>query len=126
MVVDSQRGGGIALRVEVDHQDASAMQGKRSGKVDRGRGLAHAALLVGDHHDSGLLGPWQALAGPAQCFHRKLGSTTDGSVVHRGGVSRETSSPIDSVRGPGTGSVIGPAMLASDRNDSLSSTSGSQ
>jgi len=83
-MVDTQRGGGIALRVEVDHQDTAAMQGKRGGKVDRGRGLAHPALLVGDHHDAGLFGPWQALTGATQRLHRQLGSTTNRSVVHWG------------------------------------------
>lgn len=63
VVVDAQRGGGIALRVEVDHQDPATVQGQGGGKVDRGRGLTHPTLLVGDHHDSGLLGPWQALTG---------------------------------------------------------------
>jgi hypothetical protein len=83
-MVDSQGGGRIALGVEVDHQDTAAMQGQRSGKIDGRRCLAHAPLLVGDHHDPGLLRPWQALAGAAQSLHRQLGSTTDGSVVHRG------------------------------------------
>lgn len=63
MVIDPQRGGGIALRVEVDHEDPTAVQGQRGGKVDRGGGLTHPALLVGDHHDAGLLGPGQTLAG---------------------------------------------------------------
>jgi hypothetical protein len=65
VMVDAQRSGRIALRVEVNHQDPPAMQGKRSGKVDRRRGLAHPALLIGDHHHTGLLRPWQALAGAA-------------------------------------------------------------
>ncbi|MBW8702167.1 hypothetical protein MBT84_21390 [Streptomyces sp. MBT84] len=84
MMVDPQRSGGIALRVKVDHQNPATVQGERGGKVDGRRGLAHPTLLVGDHDDTGLLGSRQPLAGAPQCLHRKLGSTTDGSVVHRG------------------------------------------
>ena len=38
--------GGIALRIQVDQQHASLRGRQRSGKVDGGGGLAHAALLV--------------------------------------------------------------------------------
>ena len=48
-----ERGGGVALRVEVDHQHPQAVLGERGGHVHRGRGLADAALLVGDHHAPG-------------------------------------------------------------------------
>ena len=36
------------LRIEVDQQDAQARGGERGGEVDRRRGLADPALLVGD------------------------------------------------------------------------------
>ena len=47
-----QSGGGVALRVEVDHQDPVAVQRERDRDVHRGRGLAHAALLVRDTNDA--------------------------------------------------------------------------
>ena len=52
------------------------MHSQRCGEVDRSRRFAYATLLVGDHDDAGLLGPWQALAGAAQSLYRLLGSTT--------------------------------------------------
>ena len=48
MVVDPERGRGIALWVKVDHQHPQAVQRHRRGDVDRGGGLSHAALLIGD------------------------------------------------------------------------------
>src|SRR5581483_8496793 len=47
-----QAGGRIALRVEIYKKDALAGLRKRDGEVDRGRGLADAALLIGDRYDS--------------------------------------------------------------------------
>lgn len=83
MVVDAQSRGGVALRIQVDHQHAGTMQCQRGGKVDRCSGLADPALLVGNHHDAGLLRSRQALACAAKGFYRQLGSTTDRGVVHR-------------------------------------------
>ena len=54
-----ERGGGVALRVEVDHQDPLAELGQRRRDVDGRRGLADAALLVGDHDDPGRVRPLQ-------------------------------------------------------------------
>jgi hypothetical protein len=45
---DAETGRGVALRVEIDHQHARADRGQRRGEIDRRRGLADAALLVGD------------------------------------------------------------------------------
>ena len=39
--------------IEVDHQHALPDRGQRGGEVDRGGGLADAALLVGDRDDAG-------------------------------------------------------------------------
>ena len=47
----AQPGGGVALGVEVDDEDPVALLGQRRPEVDRGGGLAHAALLVGDGDD---------------------------------------------------------------------------
>ena len=50
---DAEAGAGIALRVEVDDQHAPAGGGQGGGEIDRRRGLADAALLVGDGEDAG-------------------------------------------------------------------------
>ena len=47
-LVDARAHGGVALRVEVDHQHALADLGQAGGQVDGGRRLADAALLVGN------------------------------------------------------------------------------
>jgi hypothetical protein len=46
--VDPQARGEVRLRVHVDAQDAQAVLGERTGQVDGRRGLADAALLIGD------------------------------------------------------------------------------
>ncbi len=51
-VLDAERGAGIALRIEVDHQNLQSLQRERGGDVDGGGRLADAALLVGDGEDS--------------------------------------------------------------------------
>ena len=58
------RRGGVALRVEVDDQDALAELGQRGRHVDGRRGLADPALLVGDDHDAGPLRPAQRRSHP--------------------------------------------------------------
>lgn len=83
VVVDSESRGGVSLRVEVDHQNPGTVQGQRSGEVDRGGRLPHAALLVGNHHHSRLRRPGKPLAGTAQRLYRQLGGTTNGGVIHR-------------------------------------------
>ncbi len=50
--VHPQPGGGVALRVEIDHQGAVAELGQGRSQVDRGGGLADAALLIGDGEDA--------------------------------------------------------------------------
>ncbi len=46
--VDAEAGRGVALRVEIDDQHILADGGERGAEIDRRRGLADAALLVGD------------------------------------------------------------------------------
>ena len=46
--VHTAAGGGVALRVEVYHQNAAAVGGQRGRKVDGGGGFAYAAFLVGN------------------------------------------------------------------------------
>ena len=55
VVLDAQSGGGVALRIDVDDQHVQAGGRQGGGDVDGRRGLAHAALLVGDGEDPGLL-----------------------------------------------------------------------
>ena len=50
---NAEAGRGIALRIEIDDQHALADGGQRRGEIDRGGGLAHAALLVGESQDTG-------------------------------------------------------------------------
>src|SRR5581483_11027070 len=52
-LVQARGHGRIALWIEVDEQDASPRLGERGGEVDGGRGLAHAAFLIGDGDDAG-------------------------------------------------------------------------
>ena len=54
--------GGVALRIEVDHQHPVAEIGEAGGQVHGGRRLADAALLVGDGDDAGE-GPGEPIAG---------------------------------------------------------------
>ena len=49
--VDAETGRGVALRIEVDHQHLLPDGGERGAEVDRRRGLADAALLVGESND---------------------------------------------------------------------------
>ena len=64
VVLDAQRRGGVALRVEVDDQDPLPELGERGGDVDGRRGLADPALLVGDHDHPGRA---PGAAAPAAC-----------------------------------------------------------
>ena len=50
--VDAEPGRGVALRIEIDDQHALADGGQRGAEIDRGRGLADAALLVGERQDA--------------------------------------------------------------------------
>ena len=46
--IDAEPGRGIALRVEVDDQHMLPDGSERRAEIDCGRGLADAALLIGD------------------------------------------------------------------------------
>ena len=50
--IDAETGRGVALRIEIDDQHALADRGERGAEIDRGRGLADAALLVGERQDA--------------------------------------------------------------------------
>ena len=45
----------VALRVEIDEENAFPGAGYRGGQVDRRGGLAHATLLVGNGNDAATL-----------------------------------------------------------------------
>ena len=51
-LVDPAAHGGVALRIKVDEQHAPARGGERGCQIDRGGGLADAALLVRDGDDA--------------------------------------------------------------------------
>src|SRR5262249_27347773 len=51
--VHADAGGGVALRIEIDDQDPVVELGQPGTEVDGGRGLADAALLVGDGESPG-------------------------------------------------------------------------
>src|SRR6185437_16842757 len=48
MRIHAEAGGCVRLRVEVDNQCLASGAGEAGGEIDRGRRLAHAALLIGD------------------------------------------------------------------------------
>ena len=73
----AQPRGGIALGVEVDHQHPVVELGQSGAQVDGGRGLADAALLVGDGDDPGQL-PLHRL-GPVE---QVRGVISDGGRPH--------------------------------------------
>ena len=50
-LVDARAHGRVALRIEIDQQNAPAEVGQTGGEIDRGRRLADAALLVRDTED---------------------------------------------------------------------------
>ena len=54
LAVDAEAGRGVALRVEVDDQHLLADRGERRAEIDRRRGLADAALLVGEREHARL------------------------------------------------------------------------
>ncbi|MNK97085.1 hypothetical protein D3C87_1174010 [compost metagenome] len=49
LLVDAGTHRGIALRVEVHQQHALPLRSQPGGQIHRGGGLAHTALLIGDH-----------------------------------------------------------------------------
>src|SRR5207302_11297373 len=64
--VEAQPTGAVALRIEVDENYLAADLGPRGRGVDRGRGLAHAALLVDDRDQPRFHGGHQSVG--VNCF----------------------------------------------------------
>ena len=48
LAVDAETGRGVPLRVEVDDQHILADRGECGAEIDRGRGLADPAFLIGE------------------------------------------------------------------------------
>ena len=49
---DAKAGRGVPLRVQIDNEDRLLYRGERCCSIDRGGGLAHAALLIGYGEDA--------------------------------------------------------------------------
>ena len=90
---EAERRRRVALRVEVEDQDAQAVQGQRGGDVDRRRRLSDAALLVGHRQDPGHRRRREVPGAAGPDLDRGLRSRGDRGVVARrsSAVSRETS-----------------------------------
>jgi hypothetical protein len=86
VVLDAERGGGVALRVEVDHEHLGTELRERGGDIDRRGGLADAALLVGHDHRAGTRRAGQRLLASRHRGDRRLGFARYGRV--RGIASR--------------------------------------
>src|SRR6202043_289885 len=54
--IDAKTGRGIPLRIKIDDQHALADRRQRGAEIDRGGGLADAALLVGERQDARMAG----------------------------------------------------------------------
>ena len=54
--IDAEAGGGVALGIEIDDQHALADRGECGAEIDRGGGLADAALLIGERQDARMAG----------------------------------------------------------------------
>ena len=50
--VDAEAGRSVALGIEIENENALADGRQRGAKIDRGRRLADAALLIGDSNDT--------------------------------------------------------------------------
>ena len=82
LALDAEPGRGVALRVEIDDQDMLADGGERGAEIDGGRGLADAALLVGDRQHA------RAGASAAGCPACGNGTTSGRSLGVVGHVCR--------------------------------------
>ena len=67
--VDAEAGGGVALRIEIDDQHALADRRQRGAEIDRGRGLADPALLIGERQDARMALP-RPVRYPVDKFHQ--------------------------------------------------------
>uniref|UniRef100_A0A183BUV4 LigA n=1 Tax=Globodera pallida TaxID=36090 RepID=A0A183BUV4_GLOPA len=83
---DAEAGRGIALRIEIDQQDALAGRGERGADIDRRGGLTHPALLIGDSDADHLGRTFRATTIPdsgdvmlVRCGFEQIGKRGDGA-----------------------------------------------
>ncbi len=67
--IDAETGRGVALRIEIDDQDVFADGGERRAEIDGRRGLADAALLIGDGEYPGRLCRLRCAIGRGKANH---------------------------------------------------------
>jgi hypothetical protein len=58
-VIDAESSGGVALGIEVDHQNTQPAEGERRREIHGRGGLPDPTLLIGHHHDTGVCRPGQ-------------------------------------------------------------------
>jgi hypothetical protein len=80
-MADPQPSGGIALGVQVHHEDAVAHLGQGSAEADGGRALAHATLLVGHRDDPGAAAAGLLRLGWIEGLLHSLGSSSGGKIL---------------------------------------------
>ena len=101
--VDAEPDRQRALRVEVDQQHPAAVLGQRGAQVDRGRGLADAALLVAHGDDRG----------PGRARSRRLGLGDRPAHACRGRSAGPRSAPRSTARSASR--TAGPRVAAPPR-----------
>src|SRR6185295_18248171 len=88
---DAEVRGGVSLRIEIDQQNVVPLRRKRGGKIDRGGGLAHPALLV--HH------------GNRSQSHRSRSSLGKGAFYHSRCARCQRTKPACRALAPGAGTA---------------------
>jgi hypothetical protein len=106
-------GGGVALGVGVDYQNAQVVGGQGSGYIDGGGGLSDAALLIGDGEDLAQAVMLPRLIAPEHC---PIGDTLFHVKQLACSVSRETSAVFHvnhQVASQSTGTAVRPKEAGS-------------
>ena len=80
--IDAKPGRGVALGIEIDDQHLLADGRERGAEIDRGRGLADAALLIGDGKDAGRPRRSGCSCGPAPRLDKR-GIAPKWCIAHR-------------------------------------------
>ncbi len=71
-MLDTEGGRGVALRVEIDHEDPEIVHRQRGGQVHCRGGLADATLLVGHHHHARAFRTWERVVVAQVLAHAQL------------------------------------------------------
>ena len=114
-----EAGAGVALRVEVDDQHPVAEVGEAGTEVDRRRGLADAALLVGDGHDPGQRPGERVTRPPRPRRARRCPQRPARHSASTSGSGWPTAARVGGVRESGSGGGV-----AGSRSASLSAAAG--